>query len=109
MIKVTNIQALGTEYTVSDPEGNILTTIQVISYSELLSAILGPYTEEFGSYESYVEQCTAVLSGYEDIDPYRVLWFATSESEVPLSEIISYAVNHQYEKVILEHLEELDA
>lgn len=105
MYKITDITTLGTAYTVADPAGVIITTIQVIPYTELLSATLGPYTEMSGSYESYIEQCQAALSGMNNITPYGVLWYATSESEVALSDIIEYAVKNKYNKIILEHLE----
>jgi len=108
MYKITDITALGTDYTVADPSGHVISTIQVIPFTELLSATLGPYTDIFGGYASYIEKCKAVLTGMDEIDPNRILWFATSEDEVALSEIIEYAVKHDYDKIILEHLEELE-
>jgi len=108
MYKITDITSLGTDYTVADTEGTVITTIQVISFTELLSATLGPYTDMFGNYATYIEKCKAVLSGMDEIDPNRVYWFATTEDEVALSEIIEYAVKHDYDKIILEHLEELE-
>ena len=108
MYKITDIHSLGSEYTVADPDGNVIATIQVIPFAELLSATLGPYTEEFGEYKTYIDKCTNVLSGFEEVDPYKVLWYATAEDEVALSEIIVYAVTHDYDKIILEHLEEFE-
>ncbi len=108
MYKITDIQTLGTEYTVADPAGNIITTIQIIPFTDLLSVTMGPYTEEMGDYTAYLEKCVAVLSGFEEIDPYKVLWYATSEDEVVLSEVIEYAIKNDYDKIILEHLEELE-
>jgi len=108
MYKITDITLLGSEYEVSDPRGNIISTIQVIPFAEILSAILGPYTDDFGSYASYLEKCVAVLSGFDEIDPNSVLWYATSDEEVVLSEIIEYAVKNRYTTIILEHLEELE-
>jgi len=108
MYKITDITSLGTDYTIADPSGHIVSTIQVIPFTELLSATLGPYTSDFGSYSSYLEKSIALLSGFDEIDPHRVLWFATSEDEVALSEIIEYAVKNDYNKIILEHLEEIE-
>ena len=108
MYKITDITSLGTDYTIADPSGKVITTIQVIPFTEILSATLGPYTEEFGNFTSYIDKCIAVLSGFDEIDPHRVLWYATSDEEVALSEIIEYAVVHNYDKIILEHLEELE-
>ena len=108
MFKITDITSLGTDYTIADPSGTIITTIQVIPFAEILSATLGPYTDDFGSYSSYLEKCIAVLSGFDDIDPLSVLWYTTSDDEVALSDIIEYAVKHDYDRIILEHLEELD-
>ena len=108
MFKITDITSLGTDYTIADPSGMVISTIQVIPFLEILTAALGPYTDDFGSYASYVEKSMAVLSGYDEIDPLSVLWYATSEDEVALSDIIEYAVKNGYDKIILEHLEELE-
>ncbi len=108
MYEITHITSLGTDYTVADPEGNIIEVIQVIPFAEILSATLGPYSESMGSYSNYLEKCIAVLSGFDEIDQNAVLWYATSEVEVPLSEVIEYAVKHEYTTVILEHLEDLE-
>jgi hypothetical protein len=108
MFKITDITSLGTEYTIADSNGTVITIIQVIPFTEILSAALGPYNEEFGGFKPYLEKSIAVLSGFEDIDPHKVLWYATSDDEVALAEIIEYAVKHDYERIILEHLEDLD-
>jgi len=108
MFKITDILSLGEDYTISDPTGKVIETIQVIPFTELLAATLGPYTEEFGSYESYMERSIATLSGFDDVDPTKVLWYATTDDEVALTEIIEYAIKHDYNKIILEHLEDLE-
>lgn len=108
MFKITDILSLGEDYTISDSTGKVINTIQVIPLTELLEAALGPYTEEFGSYESYMEKSIATLSGFDEVDPTKVLWYATEDDEVVLSELIEYAVNHNYDKIILEHLEEIE-
>ena len=108
MFKITDVLTLGTDYTVANPSGGIVGTIQVIPFKDLLDATLGPYTEEFGEYQAYIDKSIATLSGFDDVDPNRVLWYATSESEVSLSEIIEYAITNGYNKIILEYLEELE-
>lgn len=108
MFKITDILSLGEDYTISDPNGKVIETIQVIPLTELLAAALGPYTDEFGSYESYIERSIATLSGFDDVDHTKVLWYATTDDEVALTEIIEYAIKHDYNKIILEHLEELE-
>ena len=108
MYKITDITSLGTEYTISDEAGVVVGKIQIIPNDELLSATLGPYTPEFGSYDSYIEKSKAVLSGVADVDPNKVLWYATCDEEVELTEVIQYAVTYGYDKVILEHLADLD-
>lgn len=108
MFKITDITSLGTEYTIADPNGTVITTIQVVPFTEILSAALGPYNDEFGGFKPYLEKSIAVLSGFDEIDPNRVLWYATSDDEVALTEIIEYAIKHGYEKIILEHLEDLE-
>jgi hypothetical protein len=108
MYKITDVLSLGEDYTVSDSEGNVLSKIQVIPLTELMSASLGPYTEAFGSVESYLEKSIATFTGLDDIDPTRVLWYATTEDEVALSDLIEYATKHGYDRIILEHLDELE-
>jgi len=108
MFKITDILSLGEDYTISDPSGKVIETIQVIPLTELLAAALGPYTDEFGSYESYIQKSIATLSGFDDVDPTKVLWYATTDDEVALTEIIEYAIKHDYNKIILEHLEDLE-
>lgn len=108
MFKITDITSLGTDYTVSDPMGQELGIIQVIPYSAILSAALGPYTEDFGDYSSYIEKSLAVLSGFDQVDPLDVLWYATTEDQVELEEIFAYAIKNNYNRIILEHLEDLE-
>lgn len=108
MFKITDIQTLGSDYTVSAPDGKIIKKIQIISLTELLEAMLGPYTPEFGSYETYMQKSISRLSGFEDTDLTNVLWYATEEPEVALSEVIEYAIKHHYDKIILEHLEAIE-
>jgi hypothetical protein len=108
MYKITDIQSLGTEYNLSDKSGKIIKTVQIIPYTEILEAALGPYDDSFDSYNSYLEKSIALLSGFESIDPYKVLWYASSSEEVVLAEVMEIAVKGDYEKVILEYLEDLE-
>jgi hypothetical protein len=105
MYKITNIETLGTDYTVADQKGNIIKTIQVIPHTEILEAALGKYTEDFDSLQIYLDKSIAVLAGFEEVDPYKVLWYATLNEEVVLTEIIEYAIKNGYDKIILEYLE----
>ena len=108
MYNITNIEELGTDYTVSDiGSGEVLKTIQVITYSEILEAIMGEYTDEFESYSDYLKKSIALMTGFVP-DLYKTLWYATSEEEVVLAEIIQYAILNGYDKIILEHLEDLE-
>lgn len=108
MFKITDVLSLGEDYTVSDSQGNEITKIQVIPLTEIMAASLGPYTEDFGSVQNYLEKSIATFTGLNDIDPTRVLWYATTEDEVALSELIEYATKHGYDRIILEHLDELE-
>lgn len=108
MYKITDVLSLGEDYTVSDSKGNVITKIQVIPLTELIEAASGPYSEDFGSIETYIEKSIASLTGLDGIDPTKILWYATVEDEVALSELIEYATNHGYDRIILEHLEELE-
>lgn len=106
---ITDIQTLGTEYTVADQDGNIIRTIQVIPMADILSAAVGPYSEEiFGSFDNYIEKSHATLSGFDDLDPNAIMWYATEDEEVELAELIEFAMQNGYEKIILEHLDEIE-
>jgi hypothetical protein len=105
MYKITNIETLGTEYTVATKEGKVLRNIQIIPHTEILDAALGQYNESFPHLTSYIEESRAVLAGNENIDPYSIFWFSTEEHEVPLDEVIEYAIKHGYSIVILEQLD----
>lgn len=105
MSNITNIAKLGSEFTVSDNDGNFIKKIQVIPHTEILQAALGPFTGEFTNIKNYLEKSIAVLEGFEDLDTNAILWYSTTEEEIILADLIEYAVNNGYDKIILEHLE----
>lgn len=108
MYKITNIDTLGTDYTVADQNGKVIKNIQIIPHTEILEAALGEYNDSFGSIKNYLEKSIAVLEGNEDIDINKVYWYSTEDDEVALAEIIEYAINNGYDKIILEHLDPVD-
>jgi hypothetical protein len=108
MYKITDITSLGAEYTVSSPDGKVLGAVQIIPFVDILAATIGPYAESFGTYENYMQGCVKLLSGFDKIDQNSVLWYATTEEEVALSNVIEYAINNGYSTIILEYLEELE-
>jgi len=108
MYKITNIDQLGTTYTVADANGTLIKTIQIIPQTEILESALGEYTEAFGSYTEYLDKSIATLEGFDQVNPTRVLWFASVDDEVILADLIEYAVKNGYDKIILEHLEPLE-
>ncbi len=107
MYKITNIESLGTDYTVADRNGKIIKTIQVIPHDEILEAALGEWNET-ESIQDYLKNSIAVLSGFEDIFPNTTLWYATNDDEVKLSEVFEYAIKNGYDRIILELLEKVD-
>lgn len=108
MFKITNVGSLGSDYTVTDQSGNLIKTIQVLTHTDILNAALGKFTEEFGSISNYLEKSSSVLTGYKNIDPNKILWYATFDEEVVLSDVIEFAIQNGYEKIVLEHLEDLE-
>ena len=108
MYKMTNLSQLGSEFTVSDQNGTAIGKIQVIPHSEILEAALGPITDDFASISSYLNKSIAVLEGFDAVDPYSVLWYATEDEEIILADLIEYAVNNGYNKIILEHLDPIE-
>lgn len=105
MFKLTNIDSLGTSYTIQDQEGKVIKTIQVIKHTDILEAALGPMTENFTDISTYLEQSIAVLEGFEEVDLYKVYWYAATDESVVLKELIEYAIIHGYDKIILEQLD----
>jgi hypothetical protein len=108
MYKITNIDTLGTDYTVANREGKIIKNVKIIQHTDILNAALGEYNDAVESISSYLEKSVAVLEGNEDVDTHNVYWHATTDEEVELSVIIEYAVKHGYDTVIMEHLELLN-
>ena len=104
MYKITNIEQLGTDYTVADRSGNILKTIQVIPHDEILEAALGPW-KEGESISEYLKRSVAVLEGFDVLEPHTTLWFATDDSNLKLTTVFEYAIKHGYDRIILEYLE----
>lgn len=104
MYKITDIQTLGTGYTVADMHGNVIRTIQVIPYSEILTAINGEYDISSSLLDEYLKKAVRSLSGYEGIKQYRVYWHADS-SDTDLNSLIEYALINGYERIILEHVD----
>lgn len=107
MFKITNIEALGTDYTVADRNGQILKTIQVIPHEEILEAALGEW-EEGESIAKYLEKSIAVLAGFDAIAPNTTLWYSTDDDTVKLSDVFEYAIKNGYDRIILEYLDEVD-
>lgn len=109
MYNTTDVHTLGTDYTVLDKKGKPIGNIQVITQTEILEAAIGYYSPEvFESFEEYLSRSVEVLSGFEDIDPLKVMWFASEKEDVTLSEIVERAMKYGYNIIILEHLEEID-
>jgi hypothetical protein len=108
MYKNTDVLSLGTEYTVADRSGKILKTIQIMTQADILDAALGPYTEEFGSFDEYLEKSIKVLSNFEQVNHNKVLWYASMTEEVILAEVIEFAIKNNYDRIILEYIEDQD-
>jgi hypothetical protein len=107
MFKMTNIDSLGVSYNVQDQTGKIIKSIQVIPHTEILDAALGPYTDSFDSFQNYLEKSIEVLEGFEEVDPFNVLWYSTTSDTINLKELIEYAIRHGYNKIIYEQLDPL--
>ena len=105
MYKITHIESLGTDYTVANKEGKILTNIQIIQHTEILEAALGEYNpDKFDNISDYMAKSIAVLEGNEDIDPLSIGWYASSEEEVSISNIVEFAIKNKYKIIIIENL-----
>jgi hypothetical protein len=105
MYKITNIETLGTDYTIANKEGKIISNVQVIPHTEILEAASGYYNELEYDMSTYIAKTKALFAGNENIDPHSILWYSTEDDEVPLDDVIEYAVLHGYTTIILEHLD----
>ena len=108
MYKNTDVLSIGTDYTVTDRSGTILKTIQIMTQADILDAALGPYTESFGTFDEYIQKSIKVLSNFEQIDPNKVLWYSSLTEEVILAEVIEFAIKNNYDRIILEYIEDKD-
>lgn len=48
------------------------------------------------------------MTGFNVDSPTKILWYATLDEEVVLANVIEYAIANGYDKIILEHLVELE-
>ncbi len=106
MYKITNIETLGTIYTVADKSGKLIKNVQIITHSEILEAAMGEYNETM-SIASYLDKSIALLEGNEDINQYNIYWHSSDTTDIDLTEIIDYCITHRYDTVIIEYLEPL--
>jgi hypothetical protein len=108
MFKNTHIETLGNDYTITNQDGTTLAVIQVLTQSDILEAAIGKFDPEVDTFTSYLQKSSEVLTGVEFVDPNRVLWHATPDDEIVISDLIEYAVFNGYDKIVLEHLYEND-
>lgn len=105
MYKITNIETLGTDYTVATEAGKILGSLKIVPHAEIIDAAGGPYNDSLGSYASYITKAIALLEGNENIDPHSIWWYSTEDDDIPLGELIQTAVANKYTTIIIEQLE----
>lgn len=106
MYKITDITTLGKEYAISTKDNGVIGSIRIVMLTEIHDAMLGPYTPVFSTYDNYMQKSVTLLSGFDKIDPYDILWYATSDEELELAQLIEYAIRHRYSTVVLEYLYE---
>lgn len=104
MIETTDILSLGETFTIADLKGNIVDSIQIIPASDILDAIGGEYID--GPFNEYITNALSKLTGFDEIDPLKILWYPTTGEEVTLADIAKYAISNGYNKIILEFIEE---
>jgi hypothetical protein len=105
MYKNTDVLSLGTDYTVTDRSGKVIKTIQIMTQADILDAALGPYTEDFGTFNEYLEKSIKVLSNFDQVDHNKVLWYSSTTEEVILAEVIEFAIKNDYDRIILEYID----
>ena len=108
MSNTTDVHSLGTDYTVLDKKGNPIGNIQIITHDEILDAAIGPYDcELFESIDEYLNRSISELSGFEDVDPAKVMWFTSIQEDVVLADLVEKALRQGCNIVILEYLDML--
>jgi len=107
--KITNIESLGTDYSIASLDKKIIKTIQVIPFNEILDAAVGAFDPEVhGNYAKYLQKSFEALEGFDNVNPHRVLWHATTSENVDLVDVVAYALQHGYDKIILEYLSDAE-
>ena len=101
MYKITNIDTLGTEYTVANKDGKILKHVRVLQHTEKLDAVLGEYDHTVEDMASYLERAASALSGNEDIKEHSIYWL-TTEAGWSMHDVIEHAVTYSYDVVVIE-------
>jgi hypothetical protein len=76
-----------------------------MTQADILDAALGPYTEDFGTFNEYLEKSIKVLSNFDQVDHNKVLWYSSTTEEVILAEVIEFAIKNDYDRIILEYID----
>lgn len=108
MAKTIDINTLGTEYIISDPEGTVVKTIRIFLMDDILDAGIGAFIPTSDNMSEYLEKSIKAFTGFDGDSSTKVLWYSTFDSEVSIQEVLEYAIIHDYDKVVLEHLDDFD-
>lgn len=105
MFQITNLNTLGTEYTILDNNAAITKTIRIISQEDILEAALGRYqVSEYKDYHEYMNLSLMYLEGFVE-DPLAVSWYATKEEDFDLHDAVTTAIRDGNSIVIMEILD----
>lgn len=108
MANVIDLNSLGTEYHISDAEGTISKVIRIFMLDDILSAGVGQFSYNKHDFNSYLKDSIDSFTGFDPCSITNILWYSSFDNEVYISEILEYAIINDYDKVIIEYLEDID-
>ena len=87
--------------------GDIITSIQIIPFDDIIKATSAYSEEKFSNFSEYLTKVSNSLTSLDETDLSTTLWYSTEDAEIELATIIEYAVRHKYSRIILEHLTDI--
>lgn len=101
-MKTKNLNSLGTEYNIVDPDGELIRKIKIIQQQDILSCAVGEYSKSmYQEPNEYVRQSVKRLTGFAK-SPLDVYWHKTTPEEYELMEVVEICIQQKYNYAIIE-------
>jgi hypothetical protein len=104
-MNLLSLEEIGTELDVYR-NGEILCTILVINYEDIIEGTIGEYDDRFDTYSDYSAELTIRIKEHVR-NPYDVSWYPIeADAELDLNDVASVTVGEGNRIVIIEELDE---